>query len=38
MEPDAVKGSAVVTLTDWPGGRERELGRADFHGRWVEWR
>jgi hypothetical protein len=38
MEADAEKASAAVTLTSWPGGREREIGRADFHGRWVEWR
>lgn len=38
MEPDARKGSAAVTLTLWPGGEERILGRADFHGRWAEWR
>ncbi len=29
--------SAAITLTLWPGGEERELGRMDFHGRWVKW-
>lgn len=37
MEPDERKGSAALTLTLWPGGGTRTLGRADFHGRWVEW-
>jgi hypothetical protein len=42
MEADgAVAGSqergAALTLTLWPGGEEREVGRADFHGRWVRW-
>ncbi|WP_439498789.1 DUF2332 domain-containing protein [Bosea sp. (in: a-proteobacteria)] len=38
MEPDGTSGSAAVTLTCWPDGGERDLGRADYHGRWVEWR
>jgi hypothetical protein len=29
--------SAGLRLTVWPGGEERLLGRADFHGRWVRW-
>jgi hypothetical protein len=37
LEPDAAAPGAAVTLTTWPGGRERRLGRADFHGRWVAW-
>lgn len=28
---------AALTLTKWPGGETRQLGRADFHGRWVQW-
>ncbi|NNL74352.1 MAG: DUF2332 family protein [Silicimonas sp.] len=36
MENDGGKGAAV-TLTTWPGGAHRHLGRADFHGRWIEW-
>lgn len=36
MEADG--DSAAVTLRQWPGDIERELGRADYHGRWVEWR
>ncbi len=37
LEPDAVKGSAAVQLTLWPGGVTRLLGRGDYHGRWAEW-
>ncbi|MEK6215668.1 MAG: DUF2332 family protein [Boseongicola sp.] len=29
--------AAAVTLTTWPGGKERLIARADFHGRWVDW-
>ncbi len=38
MEADETRGSAALTLTVWPGGTPRELGRADFHGRNVAWR
>lgn len=37
VEPDEVPGSARVELTLWPSHETRVLGRADFHGRWVEW-
>jgi hypothetical protein len=37
MEYDGGKG-AGVTLTTWPDGAQREIARADFHGRWVEWK
>lgn len=41
MEADEVKGSAGVTLRLWPGERRGErrvtLGRAGFHGQWVDW-
>ena len=30
-------GDADVSLTLWPGGDDRALGRADVHGRWVHW-
>ncbi len=36
-EPDAQRGSAAITLNLWPGGKMRDLGRMDFHGRWIEW-
>ncbi len=47
MEADGRAPGAAVTLTLWPsrklsdgaaGARERVVARADFHGRWVEWR
>jgi len=28
---------AAVTLRLWPGNIHLALGRADFHGRWVDW-
>lgn len=41
MEADEVKGSAGVTLRLWPGDRRGDwrvtLGRAGFHGQWVDW-
>jgi hypothetical protein len=30
-------GGADIRLSVWPDGRERNLGLADFHGRWVKW-
>ena len=36
MEYDGGNG-AGVTLTTWPDGAQREIARADFHGRWVNW-
>lgn len=36
MEADATPGSAAVTLRLWPGDRRIALGRAGFHGQWVE--
>ncbi|MBG0810994.1 DUF2332 family protein [Methylosinus sp. H3A] len=37
MEADGDTRSAALTLTLWPGGESFALGRADFHGRWIEW-
>lgn len=37
MEADGAEPGAGVRLTVWPGGREELLGRADFHGRWIDW-
>ncbi len=31
------KVGALLTLRLWPGDITLELGRADFHGRWVAW-
>ena len=28
---------AKLTLQLWPGGQVQDVGRADFHGRWVSW-
>lgn len=36
MEADGGRGAAV-SLQVWPGGATIGLGRADFHGRWIEW-
>ncbi len=36
MEADGGRGAAL-TLWLWPEGRKINLGRVDFHGRWVEW-
>lgn len=38
MEADQTPGSAAITLQIWPTGDKQEIGRADFHGRWVAWR
>ncbi|MDT8856959.1 DUF2332 family protein [Paracoccaceae bacterium Fryx2] len=38
MEADGHPDGAAVTLRLWPGGDTIPLGRADFHGRWVDWR
>ncbi len=37
MENDGGTHGAALTLRLWPGQRTINLGRADFHGRWVEW-
>ena len=39
MENDGAEPGAALTLDLWAaGGHERhDLGRADFHGRWVDW-
>lgn len=36
MEADGGHGAAL-TLRLWPSGEMLDAGRADFHGRWVEW-
>lgn len=30
--------AAALTLRLWPGDLRFELGRADFHGRWIDWK
>ena len=37
MEADSQTPGAALTLTLWPGGKTISLGRADFHGRWINW-
>ncbi|MCC1480305.1 DUF2332 domain-containing protein [Roseibaca sp. Y0-43] len=37
MEDDGEGPGARLTLTLWPQGTEIALGRADFHGAWVDW-
>lgn len=37
VEGDGDTESAAITLTTWPSGKTRMVGRADFHGRWVDW-
>ncbi|MEH6527696.1 MAG: DUF2332 family protein [Sneathiella sp.] len=37
MENDGVGPGAELSLTVWPGGERQQVGRADFHGRWVDW-
>lgn len=36
-EADDITHGAALTLRLWPGNQTISLGRADFHGRWVEW-
>ncbi len=39
MENDGSdKKGAALTLRMWPGDITLDLGRADFHGRWIDWR
>ncbi len=38
MENDGGTHGAALTLRLWPGDLRFDLGRADFHGRWIEWR
>ncbi len=38
MEGDGASPGAAITLTLWPGGETRVLGRCGFHGAWVDWR
>jgi hypothetical protein len=37
MEGDGNEPGAALTLRLWPGNQTIPLGRADFHGRWVDW-
>jgi hypothetical protein len=37
MEADDNPNGAALTLRLWPGDIQLTLGRAGFHGQWVEW-
>lgn len=37
MEADRQGLGAALCFTLWPGEHVIELGRADFHGRWITW-
>jgi hypothetical protein len=37
VEGDGDPESAAITITHYPSGERVQLGRADFHGRWVRW-
>ncbi len=37
MEADDQSPGAGLSLTIWPGGERRAIGRTDYHGRWVDW-
>ncbi|MBA4489582.1 DUF2332 family protein [Paracoccus sp. S1E-3] len=38
MEADSIPGGAALVLDLWDGRHRRwHLGRADFHGRWIDW-
>ncbi len=37
FENDGHPPGAAITLRLWPGNHAVTLGRADFHGRWVDW-
>jgi hypothetical protein len=38
LEADDEAPGAALTLRLWPGGAPHIIARADFHGRWVDWR
>ena len=38
FEEDGAGPGAGLRLTTWPGGVDRNLARADHHGRWIDWR
>ncbi|MCO6180000.1 DUF2332 domain-containing protein [Ciceribacter sp. RN22] len=38
LEADGKADGAALTLEIWPSGERQEIGRADFHGRWVKWK
>lgn len=37
MESDGGTRGAAIVLRLWPGDLRIDLGRGDFHGRWIDW-
>ena len=37
-EADGHSPGAALTLRLWPGDLTIPMGRADFHGRWIDWK
>ena len=37
MEARSATRGAALTLQVWPSAEIHQIGRADFHGRWVDW-
>lgn len=37
MENDGRENGAALFLRLWPGDYDMPFGRADFHGRWIDW-
>ena len=37
MENDGDAAGAALSVRLWPGDAHIALGRADFHGRWINW-
>ncbi len=37
FEADGQSPGAGIKMKQWPGAIETALGRADYHGRWVNW-
>ncbi len=38
FEADDGAPGAGLMLSVWPGGIEKQIARADDHGRWIDWR
>ncbi|MBO3762019.1 DUF2332 family protein [Ciceribacter sp. L1K22] len=38
VEADGEPDGASISLQLWPTGEKHEIGRADFHGRWIKWK
>lgn len=38
FEADGQEPGGALTLTMWPDGETKTLARADYHGRWLDWK